>query len=496
MKDTTYFIKKKHLFFIKSIIMEDNAEKLGEGTHGSVYVLDDERVVKKTKIVDRRTYGTYMSDGLVTELAAVERVVNTCCRHIVGVHGWKCTKEKGVVYSELTLERMTPLDALPREQLASCARTYIRHLFEALSDLHGEDIAHCDLKLDNLMWRWREDEISVIDFGLAKLDSGVKPSEKAEFTFDYRSPEAYLSARNIDLKKADVWSAGVCAASMMFGRGKRSVFYYKMYDLKWRKSLDLILHSLGAILPAVGSSSLTARYHTYQERLLSLSHMAAKPKSKPGYLLRKIASLVSEDAADFIKKVMDVDPRSRLTADQALAHPYLAGGNGDCSIHPPRTSPFPILDPERGTPIDASVINEIVAACLQSKLCPETAFKTLDVISAMPAEDARDPKTVAAAVAIAASIGERRLVNVTDLFETMAPWVKQGELCSQVCKVMKYPGVVSLLAAPSVLQMARVLDQKISGTKEDPVVSKLLGRYVEKGGLRPTAMDIIECVKN
>lgn len=34
---------------------------------------------------------------------------------------------------------------------------------------------------------------------------------------------------------------------------------------------------------------------------------------------------VSDTAKDFIVKVLDVDARSRLSPDQALAHPWLAG---------------------------------------------------------------------------------------------------------------------------------------------------------------------------
>jgi len=459
--------------------------KLGEGTHGSVFMLDDERVVKRTKIVDQRDYGTYLSDGLVPELAAIERVSNTCCRHIVRTLDWKCVKESGVVYSETTLERLVPLDTLDSEQLSSSAPTYIRHIFESLADLHQEDIAHCDLKLDNVMWRWGDDEIALIDFGLSKLDGDIKPPDKALFTFDYRSPEGYLLVPRVDLKKADVWSAGVCAVSIMLGRGKRSVYYNKMYDLGWRGSLDVIVSSIGGDLPPYSG---LARYQAYAQ------WRAAKPLSvRPGYLLRKIASQVGDEAADFVRKVMDLNPSTRMTARQALEHPYLARVME--SPRPPRNSPFPIRNPEEGAPVDLQSINEIVAACLNQKLSPETAFKTFDVLSAIPADEARDPKTVAAVIMVASSMGESRLINAEDLFTVVAPWVKGAEMHSQVCRVMKHPGVISLLAAPSVLRMARVLDQNIRGTKEEPVVRKLLNRYVEKGGKRPTVTDILECVK-
>lgn len=457
--------------------------KLGAGTHGSVYAVDDEHVVKRTRVVDRRSYGTYLADGLVNELCALERISKSPCRHIVHIDRWDCVGDGSEAFSELAMERLSPLNKLDPEQLATSAKVYIRQLFEALADLHHEDIAHCDLKLDNIMWRWRDDEIVLIDFGLAKMDSDVKPPEKARFTFDYRSPEAYLRAPKIDLKKADVWSAGVCAASIMSGSGKRSVYWERMYDLGWMSSLDLILTSLGAAIPC----TFSALRH-YKLFLVQNSHRHAHLQK--GFLLNRISKRVSPEAADFIRQVLNPDPASRLSASEALKHRYLASTETWAAI-----PVEPRIYADR--PIDVQSIHEIVVTCLRMNLCPETAFKAFDVLmlfSLAPGDEAKDPRITAAAVVLASCIGENKLINVIEVFDIMANWVPTEDIAVFICRVLSMPGVVSMLARPSVLRLAQILDPEIRGLKADPVVRKLIDCYLKTGGQRPTKNDIIESV--
>lgn len=463
-------------------------DKLGEGTHGSVWVLDDRRVEKRTKMIDRRSYGIYLSDGLLTELATYERVSNACCRHVVKIHEWETEGETGPAFiSKIIMERLAPLQNLESDILRSGARYYIKQILEAIHDLHSEDIAHCDLKLDNVMYDFVEDELKLIDFGLAKMDSSVKPPDKAMFTFDYRPPEALLLSNNIDLRKADMWSIGVCAASIILGKGARSIYYEKMHDLGWKGSLDVILRSLNATLPKISSNS---RYSVYTK-----SRAGTRENWKnPGWLWEKIRRVAGDDGVNFIECLLDVNPSSRMTAEEALQHPYLSSCTRTFP-RPPRNSPFEIVTPNDSNRVDPRVINEIVSTCITEKLCPETAFKTLDILSIMKPEYAEDPKTVAAAIMVASSVGENRLIHMRDLYKLMAPWVSKRQMMESVCEVVAYPGVISVLSSHTVLHMAWILNKKIRGTKDDPVVARLFHKYIERNGYRPREIDILECAK-
>jgi len=88
-------------------------------------------------------------------------------------------------------------------QLPTCAWT---QLFTALELLHDHDIAHRDLKLENLMWNgWTA---MLIDFGLAKVGGSHLCHAKCG-TRSYCPPEV-LCGKPYNGTKADLWSMGIC----------------------------------------------------------------------------------------------------------------------------------------------------------------------------------------------------------------------------------------------------------------------------------------------
>ncbi len=43
---------------------------------------------------------------------------------------------------------------------------------------------------------------------------------------------------------------------------------------------------------------------------------------------------VSAEAKDFVKQCLTVDPSKRITADDAMSHPWLAAKKGDTEVSP------------------------------------------------------------------------------------------------------------------------------------------------------------------
>lgn len=88
----------------------------------------------------------------------------------------------------------------------------LRQVFTAISQLHKLDIAHLDLKLENIMYNPDTEKIKIIDFGYA-----AKTEEKLKEysgSIHYFAPQL-LHKIPYDGKKADVWSLGIVSFAVL-----------------------------------------------------------------------------------------------------------------------------------------------------------------------------------------------------------------------------------------------------------------------------------------
>jgi serine/threonine protein kinase len=155
------------------------------------------------------------------------------------------------------------------------ARPLIRQLLEALEYLHQNRVAHRDLKPENILIG-ENGYVKISDFGLSRYvdENGLVKTPCGSLC--YASPEC-LSRAPYDGRKNDIWSLGVTVFAMLTGQ------------LPWTKKNQAQLFE----------QIRTANY------------------TMPDFL--------SEDAKDFIKRMMEVDPYRRIEISAAYAHPFLRG---------------------------------------------------------------------------------------------------------------------------------------------------------------------------
>lgn len=101
------------------------------------------------------------------------------------------------------------------------ARGVMNQILKGLSSLHEKGVAHCDLKLDNILVDRLQFPINVriADFGNAsfvKQDGMLHASVNAKGTAFYKAPEMQLEEPCTT--KIDVWACGVMFHEMMTGR--------------------------------------------------------------------------------------------------------------------------------------------------------------------------------------------------------------------------------------------------------------------------------------
>lgn len=88
----------------------------------------------------------------------------------------------------------------------------LRQIFTAVSKLHKLDIAHLDLKLENIMYNPETEELKIIDFGFATTTE--EKLKEFSGSIHYFAPQL-LHKIPYDGKKADVWSLGIVSFAIL-----------------------------------------------------------------------------------------------------------------------------------------------------------------------------------------------------------------------------------------------------------------------------------------
>ncbi|KAL7633275.1 UNVERIFIED_CONTAM: hypothetical protein RMT77_016380 [Armadillidium vulgare] len=159
-------------------------------------------------------------------------------------------------------------------------KRYLRHILTALRFLHSHNIAHLDLKPQNLLLTGShpDSDVKLCDFGISRVILADIEVKEILGTPDYVAPEI-LQYEPISLA-TDMWSVGVLVYVLLTG------------------------HS-----PFGGD--------TKQETFLNISQCQL---DFPDDLF----SGISSSAMEFISALLVVDPRCRLTVSEALEHPWLS----------------------------------------------------------------------------------------------------------------------------------------------------------------------------
>ena len=97
----------------------------------------------------------------------------------------------------------------------STIKKYFKHIVEGVKYLHDKNIAHRDLKLENIVLC--DGKVKIIDFGISVYDT---EKETAPYgTLDYFAPEIVniVEEGGYKGKPVDIWALGVILYEMVYG---------------------------------------------------------------------------------------------------------------------------------------------------------------------------------------------------------------------------------------------------------------------------------------
>jgi len=180
----------------------------------------------------------------------------------------------------------------------------------ALQFIHSLGLIHCDLKPENILMKNVENcEIKVIDFGSSCYTTDVLSTYVQSRS--YRAPEVILGLTYG--QKVDIWSLGCILPELLTGR-----VIFQNYSV-----VTLLARIIGIIGPIpsymMQSGNFVNKYFTEEGELYENTEIIVPKKTT----LQSRVKSEDQLFLDFLRQLLTIDPQKRLSASEALQHPWL-----------------------------------------------------------------------------------------------------------------------------------------------------------------------------
>jgi len=277
--------------------------ELGRGAFSIVYLATQKATGQQyaVKVINKKDLGKDYEKNLKMEVDILKKVNHP---NIIALKELFDTPDKLYLIMELVTGGELFDKIVEKGSYTESEASHLVHkIVSAVAYLHNLGIVHRDLKPENLLLKRADNdlEIAIADFGLSKIVGQQMMMQTACGTPSYVAPEV-LDASGYD-NAVDMWSIGVITYILLCGFPP---FY-------------------GDTVPEIFEQIMAAKFEYPEEYWGSISN----------------------DAKQFIERLLVVDPAQRLSAVDALRHPWLAGSATHSTTSTLNTAKFKSLVTER-----------------------------------------------------------------------------------------------------------------------------------------------------
>lgn len=287
-------------------VMEDymKIEKIGEGTYGVVYKGKNKKTgqivaLKKIRLENEE-------EGVPSTAIREISILKELSQHPNIVKLIEVLSDENklfLVFEFLKMDLKHYMESLKGRMLdPSLVKSYTYQITEGILFCHRRRILHRDLKPQNLLI----DEggtIKIADFGLGRaFGVPVRVYTHEIVTLWYRAPEVLLGSPRYSCP-VDVWSIGCIFAELVT---KKPLFHG-----------DSEIDQLFRIFRTLS----TPTDETWPGVTSLPDYKSTFPNWNKNTLATSVAAL-DNDGLDLLRKMLIYDPAKRISAKQALIHPY------------------------------------------------------------------------------------------------------------------------------------------------------------------------------
>jgi len=181
-------------------------------------------------------------------------------------------------------------------------KLYMYQLLRSLAYIHSVGICHRDIKPQNLLLNPSTGVLKMCDFGSAKILVAGEPNVSYICSRYYRAPELIFGSTNYTTN-IDIWSTGCVMAELMLGQPL----------FPGESGIDQLVE----IIKVLGTPSRE------QIKTMNPNYMEHKfPQIKPHPFNKVFRHRTPQEAIDLVAKLLEYTPEARLSAVEAMCHPF------------------------------------------------------------------------------------------------------------------------------------------------------------------------------
>lgn len=277
-------------------------EKIGEGTYGVVYKARDQMTgeIIALKKIRLEAEDEGVPSTAIREISLLKELAHP---NIVSLHNVVHQDNKlYLVFEFLDRDLKKYMELCGKNLHRMLVKSYLQQLVKGIAHCHAHRVLHRDLKPQNLLID-KKGNLKLADFGLARaFGVPVRTYTHEVVTLWYRAPEILLGGKQYSTP-VDVWSIGCIFAEMVT---RKSLFPGDSEIDQLYKIFRLLGTPTEATWPGV------SQYKDHKETF---------PKWKAQGLAEAVKGLEPQ-GVDLLSKMLIYEPTKRISAREALKHPY------------------------------------------------------------------------------------------------------------------------------------------------------------------------------